>query len=430
MGGMNMNTKEKYKEYVNTAFVAAVDPLVIERAEGATYYGDDGRSYIDCWAGIAVVNNGHCNEAVISAARQQMEKLVHCCSYTFHAKPVADLAEKMAEITPANLKKSFFGNSGAEAIEGAVRLAKRYTKKNEAIALTHSFHGRTYGTLSLTGNAGRKKGGGPYMPGVAFAPAPYCYRCPLKLYDPDTCGMACAEAIDDVIKFETSDNVAFFVAEPIMGEGGIIVPPVNYFQTVKKVLDENNVLFIADEVQSGFCRSGKLFAIEHYGVDPDIIVMAKGIANGFPLSCFIAPDEIADAFQVGDHLSTFGGNPVSCAASLANIRFMEENKIAEQAAEKGNQVLSALQEINPRQVTIGEIRCQGLMVGIEVVQDADSKAPASAEAARIRKAMRDKGVLLGLGGVYGNVLRIQPPLTIGDDELEKVLVSMKEVMEA
>ena len=425
-----MDTREKYREYVNTAFVAAVDPLVIEKAEGATYYGEDGSSYIDCWAGIAVVNSGHCNEAVVAAAREQMEKLVHCCSYTFHAKPVADLAEKMAEITPGNLKKSFFGNSGAEAIEGAARLAKRYSKKNEAIALTHSFHGRTYGTLSLTGNAGRKKGGGPYMPGVAFAPAPYCYRCPLKLYNPETCGMACAEAIADVIKFETSDNVAFFVAEPIMGEGGILVPPPDYFKTVKKVLDEHDVLFMADEVQSGFCRSGKLFAIEHYGVDPDIIVMAKGIANGFPLSCFIAPDEIADAFQVGDHLSTFGGNPVSCAASLANIRYIEENNIAEQAAEKGKRVFAALQEINPRQVAIGEIRCQGLMVGLEIVQDAASKAPAAAEAAKIKKAMRDKGVLLGLGGVYGNVLRIQPPLTISDDELEKVLVSMKAVIEA
>ena len=187
---------------------------------------------------------------------------------------------------------------------------------------------------------------------------------------------------------------------------------------------------MADEVQSGFCRSGKFFAIEHYEVVPDIIVMAKGIANGFPLSCFIAPDEIADAFQVGDHLSTFGGNPVSCAASLANIRFIEENQIADQAAEKGKRVLSALQEIQPRQVAIGEIRCQGLMVGLEVVQDAASKAPAAAEAAKIKMAMRDKGVLLGLGGVYGNVLRIQPPLTISDDELEKVLVSMKEVMEA
>lgn len=425
-----MDTREKYKEFVNTAFVAAVDPLVIERAEGATYYGEDGSSYIDCWAGIAVVNNGHCNETVIAAAREQMEKLVHCCSYTFHNKPVADLAEKMAEITPGNLKKSFFGNSGAEAIEGAARLAKRYTEKNEAIALTHSFHGRTYGTLSLTGNASRKKGGGPYMPGVSFAPAPYCYRCPLKLYDPETCGMACAEAIADVIKFETSDNVAFFVAEPIMGEGGIIVPPADYFKTVKKVLDEHDVLFMADEVQSGFCRSGKFFAIEHYGVVPDIIVMAKGIANGFPLSCFIAPDEIADAFQVGDHLSTFGGNPVSCAASLANIRFIEENKIADQAAEKGKRVLAALQEIQPKQVAIGEIRCQGLMVGMEVVLDAASKAPAAVETAKIKKAMRDKGILLGLGGVYGNVLRIQPPLTISDDELEKVLVSMKEVMEA
>ncbi len=225
-----MDTREKYKKYVNTGFMQAVDPLVIDRAEGATYFGDDGSSFIDCFAGISVVNTGHANETVLAAARQQMERLVHCSSYLYHVEVVADLAEKLAQITPGDLQKTFFGNSGAEAIEGSARLAKRFSGKNEAIALTHSFHGRTYGTLSLTGNATRKRGGGPYMPGVAFAPAPYCYRCPLGR-EPETCGMACATAIDDVINFHTSDNVAYFVAEPLLGEGGLIVPPDELLQS-------------------------------------------------------------------------------------------------------------------------------------------------------------------------------------------------------
>jgi 4-aminobutyrate aminotransferase/(S)-3-amino-2-methylpropionate transaminase len=424
-----VDTREKYEKYVNTAFLPAVDPLVIDRADGATYFGSDGSSFIDCFAGISVVNTGHANEAVLTAARRQMERLVHCSSYLYHVEVVADLAEKLAQITPGDLEKTFFSNSGAEAVEGSARLAKRYSEKNEAIALTHSFHGRTYGTLSLTGNATRKRGGGPYMPGVAFAPAPYCYRCPLGL-ELESCGMACAKAIDDVIKFHTADNVAFFVAEPLLGEGGLIVPPDDYFRVAKEVLDEHDVLLIADEVQSGFCRTGKMFAIEHYGVEPDIMAMAKGIANGFPLGAFIARAEIADAFQPGDHLTTFGGNPVACAASLANIRFMEETHLAGQAAEKGRRVMQALCEIKPKRVTIGEIRGRGLMIGIEMVEDARSKAPAVEDAKRIKAAVRDRGVLIGIGGVYGNVLRIQPPLTISDQELDSVLAAMTEVLEA
>jgi 4-aminobutyrate aminotransferase-like enzyme len=355
-----ISTKDKYKQFVNTAFVAAVEPVVIEKAEGANYVDEDGTTYLDCFAGISVVNSGHGNEMINTAAKAQIDKLVHCCSYVYHAKPVADLAEKLAAITPGKLKKSFFGNGGAEAIEGALRLARRFNNKNEMVALTQSFHGRSYATLSLTGNSGRKKGGGPYMPGVSFSPAPNCYRCPFKIYDSEKCDMACADYLDDVIKCHTSENVSLFIAEPVMGEGGIIVPPDNYFKRIKEILDAHEILFVADEVQSGFGRTGKMFAIDHYGVEPDIMVMAKGIANGFPLSCFIARDEIADSFQPGDHLSTFGGNPVSCAASLANIDYMEQNNIASQSAEKGAFLKKALAAINPKGVCIGEIRGKGL----------------------------------------------------------------------
>jgi 4-aminobutyrate aminotransferase/(S)-3-amino-2-methylpropionate transaminase len=424
-----MNTEEKYKEYVNTAFLKAVEPIVIDRAEGATCFDENGKAYIDCFAGISTTNAGHANEAILAAAKAQMERVVHCCSYVYHVKAVADLAEKMAEITPGRLKKSFFANSGAEGIEGAVRLAKRYSNKNEAIALTQSFHGRSYATLSLTGNAGRKRGGGPYMPGVAFTPAPYCYRCPFKIGDPERCDMACAEHLADVIRCHTSENVAYFVAEPVMGEGGIIPPPADYFKRVKEILDHYEILFIADEVQSGFCRTGKMFAIEDYGIEPDIMVMAKGIANGFPISCFIAREEIADAFQPGDHLTTFGGNPVSCAAALANIEFMIEMNLAEETARKGEMLKRSLKSLEPKNVTIGDIRGKGLMVGVEIVKDVKSKEPAPEEAGRIRSALREKGVLIGVGGAFANVIRIQPPLIISEDELERVTSLLKEVME-
>lgn len=424
-----MDTKEKYREYVNTAFLVAVEPVVMQSASGATCYDEDGSSYIDCFSGISVTNAGHGNEAVIAAAKEQMDKLVHCCSYMYHSKPVADLAEKMARITPGRLKKSFFGSGGAEGIEGAIRLAKRYTGKNEAIALTKSFHGRSYATLSLTGNAGRKKGGGPYMPGVAFVPAPYCYRCPFKMGNPEQCGMVCAEHLSDVILYHTSENVAFFISEPVMGEGGIISPPPEYFKVIQQILDHHDILFIADEVQSGFCRTGRMFAVEHYDVEPDIMVMAKGIANGFPLSCFIARDEIADSFEPGDHLSTFGGNPVSCAASLANIGFMEKNNLAEESTKKGAMLQEALHKISPKQVAIGDIRGKGLMIGIEIVKDLQNKIPATVEAGKIRAALREKGVLIGVGGVFGNVLRIQPPLTISEDEITRIIDVIKIVIE-
>jgi 4-aminobutyrate aminotransferase-like enzyme len=365
-----------------------------------------------------------------AAAKEQIDKLVHCCSYVYHAKPVADLAEKLAAITPGKLKKSFFGNGGAEAIEGALRLARRFNNKNEMVALTQSFHGRSYATLSLTGNCGRKKGGGPYMPGVAFAPAPNCYRCPFKIYDSEKCDMTCADYLDEVIKCHTSDNVSLFIAEPVMGEGGIIVPPDNYFKRVKEILEAHDILFVADEVQSGFGRTGKMFAIDHYGVEPDIMVMAKGIANGFPLSCFIARDEIADSFQPGDHLSTFGGNPVSCAASLANISYMEQNHIADQSAEKGEFLREALAAINPKGVCIGEIRGKGLMVGAELVEDPETKVPAAAVAGKVRAAMREKGILIGVGGGLANVLRVQPPLSIRKEELTRVVDTLKAVLES
>jgi 4-aminobutyrate aminotransferase len=413
------DTIQKYKDYVMTGFVKSVAPIVIDHANGAVITDINGRDYIDCFAGISVVNAGHCNPQVIAAAKAQIDKLVHCGSYIYHAQPVADLAEKLAQIAPKGLTKTFFGNGGAEAIEGAMKLARLYTGKHEFISLHASFHGRSWGALSITGNQGRKKRGGPYAPGIAFAPAPYLYRSQWH-DDPDECGRQCAHAIDEIVRFATSGDVAAFIAEPVMGEGGILVPPKNYFKEVKKVLDHHGILFIADEVQSGFARTGKMFAIEHYGVVPDILVTAKGIADGFPLSAFTSRSEIADAYKPGDHLSTFGGNPVSCAAALANIEFMQKEDLPRRATETGNYVMSRLRELQSQHPIIGDIRGLGLMIGVELVRD-EKLTPATSEAEAIRESLFKKGVLIGVGGVYGNVVRFQPPLVISREQIDHAL---------
>ena len=238
------DTIQKYKDYVMTGFMKQVVTIVIDHANGATVTDENGRDYLDCFSGISVVNAGHCNPQVIAAAKSQMDKLVHAASYIYHVKPVADLAEKIAQIAPHGLTKTFFGNGGAEAIEGAMKLARLYTGKHEYISLHASFHGRSWGTLSVTGNQARKKRGGPYAPGVAFAPAPYAYRSQWR-NDPEEYARQCAKAIDDAIRFATSGDVAAFIAEPVMGEGGIVVPPPNYFKEVKKILDQHGILFIA-----------------------------------------------------------------------------------------------------------------------------------------------------------------------------------------
>ena len=413
------DTIQKYKDYVMTGFMKAVTPIVIDQASGAVVTDVNGKEYLDCFAGISVVNAGHCNPKVIAAAKAQMDKLIHCASYIYHAQPVADLAEKIAHIMPGGLTKTFFGNGGAEAIEGAMKLARLYTGKHEFIALHGSFHGRSWGALSITGNQGRKKRGGPYAAGVAFAPAPYSYRSQWP-GNPEECGRQCARSIEDVIRFATSGDVAAFIAEPVMGEGGIIVPPLNYFREVKKILDQHGILFIADEVQSGFARTGKMFAIEYYGVAPDILVTAKGIADGFPLSGFTTRPEIAAAYKPGDHLSTFGGNPVSCAAALANIEFLLEENLAVRATDTGNYAMAKLRGMQKGNSLIGEVRGLGLMIGVELVKD-EKLTPATAEAEAIRDSLLRQGVLVGVGGIYGNVVRFQPPLIIARPQVDRAL---------
>lgn len=415
------DTIQKYKDYVMTGFLKSVAPVVVDHASGCVITDVNGREYLDCFAGISVVNAGHCNPEVTAAAKAQIDKLIHCQSYLYHVPVVGDLAEKIAHIAPPGLTKTFFANGGAEAIEGAMKLARLYSGKHEFIALQGSFHGRSWGALSITGNQGRKKRGGPYAPGVSFAPLPYAYRSNWA-DDPEECGRQCAQALEDVIRFSTAGDVAAFIAEPVWGEGGIIVPPANYFREVKKVLDKHGILFICDEVQSGFGRTGKMFAIEHFGVVPDILVTAKGIADGFPLSAFTTRPEIAAAYRPGDHLSTFGGNPVSCAAALANIEFMERENLSTRAADLGEYTMSKLRSLQREHRVIGEVRGLGLMIGVELVRD-EKLTPAAAEAESVRDALLRHGVLVGVGGVNGNVIRFQPPLVITRQQIDQALAA-------
>jgi 4-aminobutyrate aminotransferase len=420
-------TKELYDQYMITSMVAGFEPIEVERAQGTTITGSDGKTYLDCFSGISVVNAGHNHPKVIAAAKEQMDKLVHCCTYVYYNPPAARLAKRLAEITPGKLQKTFFGNSGAEAIEGAMRLAKQFTGKKELIALTQSFHGRTAGTLSITGNFARKKGSGPYLSGVAFAPAPHFYRCPFKTRTPDDCAAACAEAIEDVIRSQTSADVAAFIAESVLGEGGIIVPPDNYFKYAKAVCDKHGILFICDEVQSGFGRCGKMFAIEHYGVEPDIMATAKGIADGFPLGAFTARPDVGDAFKPGDHLSTFGGNPVCCAAALANIEVMIDEKLPENSAARGKQIMKRLEKFAENAPLIGDVRGKGLMIGVELVKN-KQKTPAVAETKEVRRLCREAGVLVGAGGTFANVIRLQPPLTLTAAEADRICDVVSDVV--
>lgn len=404
------------------------EPLVIVKGKGCYVEDTDGKKYLDCFAGIAVANLGHCHPKVVNAIQEQATKLHHC-SNLYYTVPMAKLVEKLADVTPEDLKKSFLCNSGAEAVEGSIKLAKKYAFKkgklgSEVISLDCSFHGRTALTLTLTGRKKYKSGLGGFanVPGILHAPAPYCYRCPMNLKYPE-CDIHCAKILEDVIECRTTGDVAAFILEPVMGEGGIMVPPPEYLPETCKICKDHDILFIADEVQSGFGRCGKMFAVEIWDIQPDIMTMAKGIASGMPIAAFIAKENIANAFEEGDHFSTYGGNPVVCAAALANIKIMVEEKIPERVEKIGGYLMEELQDLAKTHKVVGDIRGKGLMVGMELVKDRSKKTPAVDETRRVREEARKQGVLVGSGGIKKNVLRFEPPLIISEDQID-VLVNV------
>jgi 4-aminobutyrate aminotransferase / (S)-3-amino-2-methylpropionate transaminase / 5-aminovalerate transaminase len=419
-----MTPQAQYARYILPVVTQGLEPIVVASAKGRTVTDVNGKTYLDCFSGISVVNAGHNHPRILAAAHEQMDKLVHAASCVYHVPVVGQLAEKLAEITPGDLEQSFFTNSGAEAIEGAMRLAKQHTGRREIVALAYGFHGRTIGTLSITGNMARKKNNGPYLSGVAFGPTPYCYRCPLNLTYP-SCELACAHALRDTVRQQTSGDVAAFVVEPVLGEGGIITPPAEYLTVAAQIMHEQGTLLIIDEVQTGFGRTGKMFGVEHSPeVSVDIMAMAKGIAAGFPLGAFTASPKIAGAMKPGDHLSTFGGNPIACAAALANIAVLQEERLIENAATRGAELLARCKALQEKHRLIGDVRGRGLMIGLELVRDQKTKEPAPAEAKAVRAKMRERGILVGVGGIFGNVVRLQPPLSITADECDRAATEL------
>ncbi|MFN8467470.1 MAG: aspartate aminotransferase family protein [Caldilineaceae bacterium] len=412
---------EKQKQYLwPNHILYYTEPLALDHGEGLYVWDVEGKRYLDFFGGILTTSVGHNSQRVVEAVRDQVGKLIHSSTLYPNANHVA-LAEKMAEITPGRLQMSFFTNSGSEANETAIVAAQTYTDNREIVALRHAYSGRTSLTMSVTAHSNWKLGKS-FSPDIKHAVNPYCYRCPLKLSYP-SCGVACAQDIEDVIRTMTSGRIAAFMAEPIQGVGGFITPPPEYFKIAVQIARHYGGVFICDEVQTGFGRTGTYwFGISHWDVEPEIMTMAKGIANGLPMGNTIAEPEVAQAMVgKGLSLSTFGGNPVSTAASLATIETIEEEAPPIAIAVLGDQLRAGLDRLGEKYPLIGDVRGKGLMQGIEFVLDRKTKEPAPQAVGQLFEESRARGLLIGKGGLYGNVVRIAPPLTASAEQIDEAI---------
>jgi 4-aminobutyrate aminotransferase len=408
---------ERDEHFVSPSYTRSY-PLVMAGGQGAVVEDVDGNRFLDCAAGIAVNATGHAHPDVVRAIVDQAQRFLHMSGTDFYYEPQVRLAEEMAAIAPmaGGRVRSFFGNSGTEAVEAALKLARWYTGRTNVIAFLGSFHGRTLGSLSLTSSkAIQRKGFGPMMPGVYHAPYANCYRCPIGS-QPERCGAECVDYIEQqiLVHLVSPDEVAAIVVEPIQGEGGYVVPPAVFLERLRALTTQHGMLLVADEVQSGMGRTGKMFAVEHFGVEPDIVATAKGIASGMPLGVCTARAEIM-TWPPGAHASTFGGNPVSCAAALATIDLLKRELIRN-AAEVGAYLQAAVRGLMEKHPLIGDVRGKGLMIGIECVKDRATKARAVDERDAVVEAAFYKGLLvLGAGK---NTIRLSPPLVLTKAQAE------------
>lgn len=406
-------------------------PLVIESGRGCIVKDVDGNEYIDFNSGLVCLNVGHNHPKVVVAIKNQADLFLHYSNTDFYYKQVVDVAEKLSQITPGNFeKKVYFGNSGAESVEAAVKLAKWHTRKQLFLGFISAFHGRTIGALSFTASKPyQRRYFFPLMPGVTHVPYPYCYRCPFKLTYPD-CHYWCVDFIDEHVlqKYIPPEEVAGILVESIQGEGGYVVPPPEYFQRLKKLADKYGILLIDDEVQSGMGRTGKWFAIEHWGIEPDILCTAKALASGLPLGATVARAKIMD-WTAGSHASTFGGNPLSCAAANAVIGVIKEESLLDNANKQGAHILKRLGEFKEQSEIVGDVRGKGLMIGMEIVEDKESKKPAPKKVSEIMMRSWKRGINVISCGA--STIRIAPPLIITrelvDSALDIILDVTKEV---
>jgi 4-aminobutyrate aminotransferase len=401
--------------------------MVIESGQGATVEDVDGNRYLDFNAGIAVVATGHCHPRVVQAVQEQAARLIHMSGTDFYYEEMVALAEKLSEIAPGSMdRRVSFGNSGAEAVEGCIKLARYATGRDKLIAFYGSFHGRTMGALSLTSRrAVQRAGFGPFMPGVVHTPYPYCYRCPFGK-EPEGCAVECVKHIEDTVlkTIAPADETAAIVLEVVQGEGGYIVPPRKFFDELQRVARKHGILLVADEVQSGMGRTGKMWAAEHFDLAPDIFSVAKGIASGLPLGATVARADLM-TWPPGAHASTFGGNPVACAAALVTIALLEE-ELVENAARMGEYLMSRLRTWPGRFSTVGDVRGLGLMIGVELVRNRATKEPASDLRDRVLDLAFERGLLvLGAGE---STLRLCPPLVITRDQCDFALDTLEECL--
>lgn len=412
-----MDKKEilrKNKEYIFPAIANYYEePLIFSSGNGKYLYDIDGKEYLDFFTGILTVSVGHCNEEITERICTQVKTLQHTSTLYLNSQ-IISFAEKMAQISPGNLRKCFFTNSGTEANETAILAAMLHTGKQEIITLRYSYHGRSFMAMSASGHYNWRLGG-THIPGIKHAHNAYCYRCAFNLKYPE-CELRCAQDIEELILTETSGEIAGFIGEPIQGVGGFITPPKEYFKIVCKIIKKYGGVFISDEVQTGFGRTGdKWWGIENYGVQPDIITCAKGIANGVPCGATVATEEIANSYK-GTTISTFGGNPVTSAAGLATIEYIEKNNLKKNAKIVGDYSRDKLNELREKYSIIGEVRGMGLMQAVEL--SGKNKKPASLETTKIMEKAKQKGLLIGKAGLFSNVLRIAPPLNISKGDID------------
>lgn len=404
------------------------DPLLIAEGHMQYVWDETGKRYLDAFAGIATVSVGHCHPHVVEKLRAQVGKLQHTTTVYLHPT-IGQLGKSLADHMPegSELSVTYFANSGSEANELAVLMAREHTGNTEIISLRNAYHGGTQGALALTASSNWKYPSSPTV-GVKNALAPYCYRCPYGLEYP-SCGVKCAKDVENVIRYETSGQVACFVAETIQGVGGTVTPPPEYFGIVYEIVRKHGGLCVADEVQTGFGRTGsKYWGFENYDVTPDIVTMAKGIANGAPLSACTTRPEIASVIKRRLHINTFGGNPVSVTAGLATLEVIDREHIQQNAHTVGTHLKNRLLQLQERHPLIGEVRGLGLMLGVELVRDRKTKEPATTETADVMELAKHRGLLIGKGGLYGNTLRIKPPMCITKDDANFLVDCLDEVL--
>jgi len=401
--------------------------ILAEQAEGAYIYGADGRRYLDFTTGIAVTSTGHCHPRVVEAIKAQAEKLLHGQANIVYHRPMLRLVEELLEVVPQGLDGFFFSNSGAEAVEAAVKLARQATGRPNLIVFQGSFHGRTVGTMSLTTSKIIYRAGyQPLMAGVFVAPYPYAYRYG---WEGEACARWCLEELEYLLVTQTApEETAAILVEPVLGEGGYVVPPSSFLPGLRRLCDKYDILLIADEIQSGFGRTGRFFAIEHWEVVPDILVMAKGMASGFPLSGIAAPLTLMERWTPGSHGGTYGGNAVACAAAVATIQVIHEERLVENAARQGELLLSLLRPLKDRFEGIGDVRGLGLMAACEFT--AANGRPDKAAAKAIVNNCLGNGLLLLTCGPYDNTIRWIPPLIVSAEQIEEAVGIFEEALES